>query len=124
MNKYIGRWSNWADMRLDWFPEYPWAKEAAPQDFPTDEQIVFASYGGGSYDGDAMVVYERDGALYEVNGGHCSCYGLEGQWKPDETSREALRMRLGAPFHLGDHEPEARILFAQLFGHAGDPTAD
>jgi hypothetical protein len=36
------------------------------------------------------VIYEKDGQLYEVHGGHCSCYGLEGQWSPEETSKEYL----------------------------------
>lgn len=32
--------------------------------------------------------------LYEVNGSHCSCYGLEGQWEEEETTVEALAYRL------------------------------
>ena len=58
------------------------------------ENILFAWYGGGSYDGSAFVLFERDGQLYEVNGGHCSCYGLEGQWEPEETSVAALMHRI------------------------------
>ena len=29
-----------------------------------------------------------------MNGSHCSCYGLEGQWEPEETDLEAIRHRL------------------------------
>lgn len=62
-------------------------------DFPTDEEILFAAYEGGSYEGAAVVLFERDGKLYEVNGGHCSCCGLEDQWIPEETSWEAINLR-------------------------------
>ena len=56
-------------------------------------RILFASYVAGGYEGSALVIYEREGKLYEVNGSHCSCYGLENQWEPEETSMEALKMR-------------------------------
>jgi hypothetical protein len=56
--------------------------------------ILFASYGYGSYEGEAFVLLEKEGKLFEVNAGHCSCYGLEGQFKPEETTLEALKYRL------------------------------
>ena len=56
--------------------------------------VLLASYGTPSYEGYAFVLFERDGKLYEVNGSHCSCYGLEGQWEPEETNVEALLHRL------------------------------
>ena len=56
--------------------------------------ILFASYGLDNYSGDAFVLFERDGQLFEVNGSHCSCYGLEGQWSPEDTTLEALEFRL------------------------------
>lgn len=40
------------------------------------------------------VVFRKEDKLYEVHGSHCSCYGLEGQWSPEETSFEALLDRL------------------------------
>lgn len=57
-------------------------------------KVLLASYAYENYEGDAFVLFRRDGKLYEVNGSHCSCYGLEGQWSPEETSIEALRKRL------------------------------
>jgi hypothetical protein len=57
-------------------------------------EILFAWYGGGDYDGSAFVLFSRDGELYEVNGSHCSCYGLEGQWDPEKTSFEELMHRI------------------------------
>lgn len=56
--------------------------------------ILFATYSYQDYSGDAFVLFERDGKLFEVNGSHCSCYGLEGQFEPEETSVEALAHRL------------------------------
>ena len=64
---------------LGWFGN----KQDIEENFHLDEgslndvNILLAWYGGGDYDGSAFVLFERDGQLYEVNGGHCSCYGLE-----------------------------------------------
>jgi len=59
-----------------------------------DRNILFASYATEAYEGSAFVLFKRDKKLYEVNGSHCSCYGLEGQWEPEETSWDALAMRI------------------------------
>lgn len=61
-------------------------------------EILLASYTYEDYNGDAFVLFRKDGKLFEVNGGHCSCYGLEGQWDPEETSILALEIRFGADF--------------------------
>lgn len=55
--------------------------------------ILFASYKQECYEGSALVIYMKDGKLYETSGSHCSCNGLEGCWDPEETSLEALKMR-------------------------------
>lgn len=81
------------------------AREFAGSDYGTERRqaqiladlngaiIHLAWYGYGDYSGSSFVLYEKDGKLYEVNAGHCSCNGLEGQWEPEETSIEALRIR-------------------------------
>ena len=56
--------------------------------------VLLASYTYRCYEGNAFVLFEKEGRLYEVNGGHCSCFGLEGQWEPDETNIEVLEHRL------------------------------
>jgi len=56
--------------------------------------ILFASYGCANYEGDAFVLLEKEGKLFEVNAGHCSCYGLEGQFIPEETSLELIKHRV------------------------------
>ena len=58
-----------------------------------DTDVIIAWYLYGSYEGRSFVLFRQQGKLYEVNGYHCSCYGLEGQWLPEETTVKALRMR-------------------------------
>ncbi len=69
--------------------------------------ILLAEYTTGGYEGSAFVLFERNSQLYEVNGSHCSCNGLEGQWSPEETSADALVHRikngnLGSDYYDGD----------------------
>lgn len=63
--------------------------------------ILLASYTYENYSGAAFVLFEKDGTLFEVNGSHCSCYGLEDQWEPEETSEEALLARDWYPDYGG-----------------------
>lgn len=56
--------------------------------------ILFASYDTDNYSGDAFVLFEKEGKLFEVNGSHCSCYGLEGQFDPEETTLQEIEFRL------------------------------
>jgi len=56
--------------------------------------ILFASYGSDNYSGDAFVLLSIGDKLYEVNGSHCSCFGLEGQFEPEETTLKSIEMRL------------------------------
>ncbi len=73
-----------------------------------DINVLLAIYTYQDYDGSAFVLFERGGKLYEVNGGHCSCYGLEGQWEPEETSVEALRHRLNNGYFGGTYSYDFR----------------
>lgn len=56
-------------------------------------EILHAHYDCENYEGNAFVLYRKDGKLYEVNASHCSCYGLEQQWDPEETTVEAVSLR-------------------------------
>lgn len=77
----------------DWEkPRYEGGKsgrDAVIADFSINEsdldgcEILAASYTYEDYSGSAYVLFRKDGKLWEVNGGHCSCYGLEGQWVPE-----------------------------------------
>ncbi len=74
-------------------------KEDVEREFQLDNKelegakVLYASYEYEDYSGSAFVLFERNGKLYEVNGSHCSCYGLEGQWEPEETFVEAIDRR-------------------------------
>lgn len=78
----------------------------APADALDGATIHLAWYGYGSYEGSSLVIFEKDGKLYEVNGSHCSCNGLEGQWDPEETSWAALGNRdfSGGGYYDGEDE--------------------
>lgn len=57
-------------------------------------KILFASYGYSNYEGDAWVLYTEDNQLFEINAGHCSCYGLEEQWDKEPVVLKELKHRL------------------------------
>lgn len=57
-------------------------------------EILVASYTYEDYSGSAYVLFRQDGKLFEVHGSHCSCYGLEGQWEPEEADRDAILYRV------------------------------
>lgn len=84
MKRIFGRWQDVDGIRTD-FGDYD-----QPSPVPADLDVVFAAYGGGSYDGQAVVVFRQGGKLWEVHGSHCSCMGLEHQWKPEEATVESL----------------------------------
>lgn len=103
--RYFG-WSTLSEMFSDFDPDrysryddptYVWVPEHAP----TDADILLAWYSYEDYDGSAYVLYQQNGELFEVHGGHCSCYGLEGQWQPDQVSREQILMR-PLPYYIED----------------------
>jgi len=57
--------------------------------------VLFAYYSYENYSGEAFVLFQNPatGELFEVNGSHCSCYGLENQFNLEETTVEALQKR-------------------------------
>lgn len=108
--KYFGCFEDFEQMLAQWGKI---VKTPIPA---SDERVLFASYGTNDYEGDAIVLFTHEGKLYEVNGGHCSCHGLEStsyegeeesQWAPEETSWEALRMRT-----LDPHQHESGAIHA------------
>ena len=58
-----------------------------------ESDVLIATYEQEDYEGSAFVLFTDGGRLFEVNGSHCSCYGLEDCWRPEETSWEALAIR-------------------------------
>ncbi len=58
------------------------------------DKVLAAAYHYEDYEGHAFVLFIKDGMLFEVNGSHCSCYELEGQWEPELVDIESLEHRL------------------------------
>jgi len=79
-------------------------------------KILFAWYNYEDYSGSAFVLFKQGRKLYEVSGSHCSCYGLEGQWSPEETSVKELLYRLdnGKGYWYGAPEDELRKVLKSL----------
>ncbi|MNX73904.1 hypothetical protein D3C86_1053200 [compost metagenome] len=81
--------------------------------------MILADYTYENYEGSSYVLFEKDGKLYEVSGSHCSCYGLENQWEPEEVLLEELIKRIDTnSFHHGTNKDElGEILrYIQLAG--------
>ena len=62
-----------------------------PSKIEEPEELIFANYDGGGYDGYANVLFYDSGKFWYVTASHCSCYGLEDSWSPEEYSFKALR---------------------------------
>ena len=67
------------------------------------DTILFATYEAEGYEGHAYVFLIRHNKAYEVYGSHCSCFGLENQWDPQETTID----NLSPPSWLDEKEMEA-----------------
>lgn len=83
-NVYCGDWECLQDMLNDF---------QISEDVVQGYDVLYAWYEYENYSGSAFVLLQKDGKFYEVNGGHCSCYGLENQFDLEETSVEALLKR-------------------------------
>lgn len=59
-----------------------------------EPEFVYAIYNQPAYEGHAEIVFFQHGKWLHVQASHCSCHGLEGQWKPDEfNALDHLRAR-------------------------------
>lgn len=91
---------NWSQESVTYYDKENTPLKEMASDFDIKEEeldgvnIIYAIYNTGNYEGDAFVLFEKDEKFFEVHGGHCSCYGLEGQWKPEEVSFTEIKHRL------------------------------
>lgn len=88
---YRGLFASWADVTDRFCAGDPnplsWGKAiktiaGAPEQEP--EEVLWAEYTDEDYQGSALVIYRQGNKVYEVTGSHRSCFGLEGQWQPEE----------------------------------------
>lgn len=95
MAVFLGDWSSIGDLQ---------------RDFATPDvggyNVIVAGYFCENYEGSCYVLAESGGQLFECAGGHCSCYGLEGQWEPAPVTRDYLQQRLEKGFFSGDGTDE------------------
>ena len=111
---YFGSWKSREDMEESYSDsDYKDGKYVFVSPVPADAEILLASYGGGSYEGYSVVVFRQNGKLYETHGSHCSCYGLDGQWSPEEATIESLKKTVTNELKY-EHESDALIAFGQL----------
>lgn len=92
--------------------------QVSPEEFDGVE-IILADYTYMDYSGSSFVLFEKDDKLYEVNGSHCSCFGLEGQWEPEEVLLEELieRVETNKYYHNSNRDELREILrYIQLMG--------
>lgn len=68
--------------------------------------VLYAWYDYQTYDGEAYLLLIKDSKVYEVTGGHCSCYGLEGQFEPEEVPLKVLYNRIENKFYNYHHLEE------------------
>jgi hypothetical protein len=93
MKVYHGDFTCWADVEREFVV-------CSPED---GKVVLHASYDYEDYSGSATVLWFQDGRFYLVEGSHCSCYGLEGQFLPEETPLEAvLHLACAGKFHRGE----------------------
>lgn len=76
---YDGYFNQWQDIQ-----------ERFEMNEPVPDEVLYANYSQECYEGWADVIYRRGDMFYWARGSHCSCYGLEGQWDPEEYSAELL----------------------------------
>jgi hypothetical protein len=79
-----------------------------------DIKILFSYYSHGNYEGSAFVLFEQNGILYEVNGFHCSCHGLEGQWEPEATTKESILHRIEKERQLERYAEEIKAVLKEV----------
>jgi len=55
--------------------------------------VAYESVGSWGCDSSSWFLLRdrKSGNLYETHGSHCSCYGFEGQFEPEETTVEYLQ---------------------------------
>lgn len=87
-NLHYTGFDDWQDVANHFCDNYDLRGQKALLLIPEPDEVLLASYGGGCYDGDAVVSYRNGDKFYVVKGSHCSCYGLEGQWEPEEYTKD------------------------------------
>lgn len=57
---------------------------------PKKSRVIYSRYDIDGYEGSAILVYELGDKYYLNEGSHCSCFGLEESWNPEEYDLKTL----------------------------------
>lgn len=83
---YEEGFSDWEHVVSEFAPSYGrWGEGRNKAALGSEPEYIYARYLYESYDGSADVIFYRDGKWFYNGGSHCSCYGLEDQWEPEEV---------------------------------------
>lgn len=69
-----------------------WIKTNHQEGFPEGLVPIYGRHDYGRYEGSAsfLLIEPTTGKFFEIHGSHCSCYGFEGQFTPEECPIEYL----------------------------------
>lgn len=83
---YLEIFQNWQSVNGEFHGErWSWEETPEKQSWLGEEpEFIFAYYNYVDYSGDSTVIFKKDGKWFLNSAGHCSCYGLEGMWQPEE----------------------------------------
>lgn len=88
-----------------------------------DVEVLLAAYEYEAYEGSAYVLFRKGADLFEVVGGHCSCYGLNEfdysgnpttQWQPEATTVDAIRRRIDTAYEFSMCREQLRAVLDTL----------
>lgn len=90
MTVYFDDFTSWNSV-AERFAGYCWSEDkSAAKKIAKPEEVIFASYEIDGYEGSAAVLFRNGDKYYTVEGSHCSCFGLEDQWNPEEYDLPVL----------------------------------
>ena len=88
-NPYHGLFGSWQDV-VDNFSGQVYYDEDKKMKIKEPSKVIYADYEIDGYDGGAFVLWREGRKYYMLQGGHCSCYGLEETgWNPEEFKSKA-----------------------------------
>lgn len=81
-------------LRMDWDREEIESQFSVPGALDGYE-VVYSRDNSGSWETNYFGVLRKDGKLYKIECGTCSCYGCEGQFNPIEITLDELKNEFG-----------------------------
>lgn len=120
MTVYFEDFSSWQDVAMNYVfgSSYNPSNEKLEESLrkiPEPDEVLYACYTYRNYDGESLVFFRNGDSYYLVQGGHCSCYGLEDQWNPEEYDKDTLEKLLK---RIIENNLEKREYFGSLMKEA------